>query len=488
MKKKLPDNDLLQASSPAGRSGGFFQYIYFLGIGGIGMSALARYFNAMGKSVSGYDKTPTKLTDQLIAEGIEIHFEDDINKIQSVIRNSPSETLIVYTPAIPANHSELNYFKENNFDIKKRSEVLGLITESTYTIGVAGTHGKTTTSSLIAHILKVAGLDPSAFLGGITQNYNTNLLLSKSLATVLSPVERVGERSLVVVEADEYDRSFLTLHPEIAVITSVDADHLDIYGDKKYMEESYSLFANQVKSKLILKKSIVANIQTKKDFITYSVSDFSADYHAKNIEIKNAEYHFDVTTPNGVFKDFTLGLPGLHNVENSIAAVAVACLMNVSEDNIREALKSFRGVRRRFDYQLKTDKLIFIDDYAHHPEELKACINSAKEMYPGKKITGIFQPHLFSRTRDFADDFAKSLDLLDECILMEIYPARELPIDGVNSKMLLDKMHLANKSICQKNDIVEKVGRLKLDVLLTLGAGDIDTLVEPLKNKLGSRN
>ena len=482
MKIKLPDNDLLHTSSPSGRAGGAFQYIYFLGIGGIGMSALARYFNAMGKSVSGYDKTPTKLTDQLIAEGIDIHFEDNIQLVQPAICNLPSETLIVYTPAIPANHSELNYFKANNFSIKKRSEVLGLITESTYTIGVAGTHGKTTTSSLIAHILKVADLDPSAFLGGITQNYNTNLLLSKNLSTP-SPSGRVGEGP-VVVEADEYDRSFLTLHPEIAVITSVDADHLDIYGDKKYMEESYSLFANQVKSKLILKKCIVDNIQTKKEVITYSVNDISADYYAKNIEIKNAEYNFDVVTPKGVFEDLTLGLPGLHNVENSIAAVAVACLMNVSEDNIRNALKSFRGVRRRFDYQIKTDELVFIDDYAHHPEELKACINSAKEMYPGKKITGIFQPHLFSRTRDFADDFAKSLDLLDECILMEIYPARELPIDGVNSKMLLDKMRSTNKSICQKNNIVEKVSHLKLDVLLTLGAGDIDTLVEPLKNKL----
>lgn len=448
------------------------------------MSALARYFNAMGKSVSGYDKTPTKLTDELIAEGIDIHFEDNTNLIQSVICNLQSATLIVYTPAIPSDHSELNYFKKNNYTIKKRSEVLGMITESTYTIGVAGTHGKTTTSSLIAHILKVAGLDPSAFLGGITQNYNTNLLLSEKLASVQAAVEK----PLVVVEADEYDRSFLTLYPEIAVITSVDADHLDIYGDKKYMEESYSLFASQVRSKLILKKSIVNSIHSGKEAITYSVNDKTADYYATSIEIKNAEYHFEVHTPKGVFKNMTLGLPGLHNVENAIASVAVACLMNVSEENIRKALNTFRGVKRRFDYQLKTDTLVFIDDYAHHPEELKACINSAKEMYPTKKITGIFQPHLFTRTRDFADDFAKSLDLLDECILMEIYPARELPIEGVNSKMLLDKMKLSNKSICQKNELLEKISKLKLDVLLTLGAGDIDTMVEPLKNKLANLN
>jgi len=445
------------------------------------MSALARYFNVMGKSVSGYDKTPTKLTDELIAEGIDIHFEDNINLIKSEIQNAKSEILIVYTPAIPADHKELNYFRENDFNIKKRAEVLGMITETSFTIGVAGTHGKTTTSSLIAHILKVANLDPSAFLGGITQNYNTNLLLSSGLKNS-EPGTRNAE--LVVVEADEYDRSFLTLHPEIAVITSVDADHLDIYGDKKYMEESYSLFASQVKSKLILKKSIVNNITSGKQAITYSVNDTTADYFAQNIKIENAAYQYEVKTPTGVFKNMTLGLPGLHNIENSIAAIAVACLMNISELSIREALKTFRGVKRRFDYQIKNDKLIFIDDYAHHPEELKACINSAKEMYPGKKITGIFQPHLFTRTRDFSDEFAKSLDLLDECILMEIYPARELPIEGVSSKMLLDKMKSLNKSICQKKDLVKEVSKRKLDVLLTLGAGDIDTFVEPLKNEL----
>jgi UDP-N-acetylmuramate--alanine ligase len=455
--------------------------IYFLGIGGIGMSALARYFNAMGKHVSGYDKTPSKLTDELIAEGIDIHFEDDINLINSEFKTQNSETLIVYTPAVPSNHKELNYFKANHFTIKKRAEVLGMITENSYTIGVAGTHGKTTTSSLIAHILKTANLDPSAFLGGITQNYNTNLLLSNGLK--LSTHNSVLS-TLTVVEADEYDRSFLTLHPEIAVITSVDADHLDIYGDKKYVEESYSLFASQVKSKLILKKSIVSAIASGERAITYSVSDTAANYFAQHIKIENAAYHYEVVTPAGVFKNMSLGLPGLHNVENSVAAIAVACQLAISEDTIREALKTFSGVKRRFDYQIKTDKLVFIDDYAHHPEELKAAINSAKEMYPNKKITGIFQPHLFSRTRDFADDFAKSLDLLDECILMEIYPARELPIEGVNSNMLLDKMKSVNKSICQKKDLVEEISKRKLEVLLTLGAGDIDTFVNPLKNEL----
>ncbi len=291
-------------------------------------------------------------------------------------------------------------------------------------------------------------------------------------------------RSPIIVEADEYDRSFLTLHPEIAVITSVDADHLDIYGNEKFVQESYSLFARQVKSKLILKKSIVDKVDSLKTAITYSASDTAADYFAQHIKIENAAYQYEVVTPTGVYKNITLGLPGLHNVENSIAAIAIACQMNISEDLIRDALKTFRGVKRRFDYQIKTDKLVFIDDYAHHPEELKASISSAKDMYPGKKITGIFQPHLFSRTRDFADEFAKSLDLLDECILMEIYPARELPIEGVNSKMLLDKMKSINKSICQKKDLVEEISKKKLEVLITLGAGDIDTFVEPIKNKL----
>ncbi len=472
-----------------------FTNIYFLGIGGIGMSALARYFKAMGKNVSGYDKTPTKLTNELIAEGIDIHFEDNVDLITANFKSQDAELkskiLIVYTPAVPKDHSEYIFFTTNGFNVKKRSEVLGLITEASYTIAVAGTHGKTTTSSLIAHILKTANLDPSAFLGGITQNYKTNLLLSSGLATD-NPVRtdhpggelQAPNSQLVVVEADEYDRSFLTLHPEIAVITSVDADHLDIYGDKNQVEESFLLFAKQVRSKLILKKSIVSKIDTGKKAITYSVSDDTADYFAQNIKIENGAYHYDVVTPTAIFENMTLGLPGLHNVENSIAAVAVACQMNVSEAFIRTALETFRGVKRRFDYHIKTPSLVFIDDYAHHPEELKATINSVKEMYPGKKVTGIFQPHLFSRTRDFADDFAASLDLLDECILMEIYPARELPIEGVTSQMLLNKMRLMNKMISQKNNLVEEIGNRQLDVLVTMGAGDIDTFVEPIRNAL----
>ncbi len=451
--------------------------VYLLGIGGIGMSALARYFHKMGKSVSGYDKTPTPLTDELVAEGLEIHFYDNIRLIPVNIKQLPyalDSILVIYTPAIPKDHTEFIYFKENGFTLMKRAEVLGLITENSNTVAVAGTHGKTTTSSLIAHILKTANLDPSAFLGGITQNYNTNLLVGSD----------VSQSSLVVVEADEYDRSFLTLHPETGIITSVDADHLDIYGDEKYMQESYSMFANQVKSKLILKMSIVSKIKTNKPVITYSVSDDDADYFAQHIRIENGMYHFEIVTPTNIYANMTVGLPGLHNVENAVAAVAATCEMKVPEKFIREALLSFGGVKRRFDYQIKTDNLVYIDDYAHHPKELEAIIKSAKEMYPDKKITGIFQPHLFTRTRDFADDFARSLDLLDECILMEIYPARELPIEGVTSQMLLNRMKSSHKSICQKDVLVETVAERKLEVLLTLGAGDIDTFVEPIKMAL----
>lgn len=454
--------------------------VYFLGIGGIGMSALARYFNAMGKKVSGYDKTATKLTNELVEEGIKIHFEDNIQLISPEIINDKENTLVVYTPAVPADHSEFVYLKEKGYTIKKRAEVLGLITLHSRTIAVAGTHGKTTTSSLVAHILKTAQVDPSAFLGGIAQNYNTNLLLSSALQSN----KEATEKNYVVVEADEYDRSFLTLHPEIAVITSVDADHLDIYGDVKFVEESFSMFANLVSSKLILKKNIVEKVKTDKAVISYSVDDASANYFASNIKIEDGLYHYEIHTPSGVFKNMSLGLPGKHNVENSIAATAIACELGIQESVIRTALASFKGVKRRFDYHIKTKELVFIDDYAHHPEELKATISSAKEMFPGKKITGIFQPHLFSRTRDFAKEFAASLDLLDECILMEIYPARELPIEGVNSQMLINLMNSKHKRICQKNELVDTVAKEKIEVLLTMGAGDIDTFVEPIKKAI----
>jgi len=412
------------------------KYVYFLGIGGIGMSALARYFNAMGKSVSGYDKTKTSLTDALVAEGIEVHFDDNVDGIKSEIRNSKSEVLVVLTPAIPKEHSELKYFQKNEFVIKKRAEVLGMITEQSFTIAVAGTHGKTTTASLIAHILKSSEVDCTAFLGGITQNYGTNLLLSEKLK--MSHPDTGGKKNskikpIVVVEADEYDRSFLTLHPDIAVITSVDADHLDIYGDKKQMEETYAQFASQVKDGglLIVKKGVdkVLLVEKNENKVTYSLQH-SSDYYARKIAIKKGEYIFDVVTPEQVIRGVVLGIPGKHNVENAVAAVAVAQRMNVYSGNIKNAMATFKGVKRRFEYHIKTKDLIYIDDYAHHPEELRACISAVKEMYPQKKITGVFQPHLFTRTRDFADEFARSLELLDELILLDIYPAREKPIEA----------------------------------------------------------
>lgn len=448
------------------------QKFYFIGIGGIGMSALARYFNTQGKIVCGYDKTPTKLTDELIAEGIQIHFNDDVNLIDKKIIEEKSNLIVVYTPAIPKNHTELAFFNKNNFTVKKRAEVLGLITEHSNTLAVAGTHGKTTTSSLLAHILQTANYKPTAFLGGITKNYNTNLILNSNSS------------NYVVVEADEYDRSFLTLHPKMSIITSIDADHLDIYGDKKYVEESYSLFAQKTKSTLIIKKTIAEKINYSAKKITYSLNDSAANYFAKNIEIIEGTYHYEIVTPTTTINNISLGLAGLHNVENSIAAVAIATENGVKENNIREALKSFEGVKRRFDYQIKNKNLVFIDDYAHHPEELKATISSAKKLYPNKKITGIFQPHLYSRTRDFAKEFAQSLDLLDECILLEIYPARELPVEGVSSNMLLDLMTSKNKWIYNKQELIEEIGKRKLEVLITMGAGDIDMLVAPIKNIL----
>jgi len=462
------------------------KYVYFLGIGGIGMSALARYFNVMGKSVSGYDKTRTLLTDELIAEGIPVHFEDNIELISIEARNHKPETLVVYTPAVPKEHSELKYFEKNNYVIKKRSEVLGMITEQSFTIAVAGTHGKTTTSSLIAHILRSSEVDCTAFLGGITQNYGTNLLLSEKLKKKRSKI-----KPIIVVEADEYDRSFLTLHPDIAVITSVDPDHLDIYGDQKQMEESYRQFANQVKDGgvLIIKKGVDKILvigKSGKKLLTYSLHQ-SSDFYARKIAIKKGQYIFDVVTPEQAIRGMLLGVPGKHNVENAVAAVAVAQQMNVFSGNIKNALTTFKGVKRRFEYHIKTDKLVYIDDYAHHPEELRACISAVKEMYPSKKVTGVFQPHLFTRTRDFANEFARSLELLDELILLDIYPAREKPIEGVTSEMLLKLVSMKNKKLIHKKELVQEIKNRELEVLITLGAGDIDTLVEPIKNELMTR-
>jgi len=451
--------------------------VYFIGIGGIGMSALARYFHAQGKFVAGYDKTPTTLTDELIDEGIEIHFADDVHSIPSALRHTEMmlyTTLVIYTPAVPSTHSELNYFIENDFQVKKRSEVLGMITKTAYTIAVAGTHGKTTTSSMIAHILRSSGIDCTAFLGGISKNYHSNLLLSKDPSA----------KKIMVVEADEYDRSFLTLHPDVAVITSMDADHLDIYGDKKYLEESYRLFAQQVKpgGKLIHKKGLPLN-DLEVQQAEYALSG-PCDYSASHIEIKDHQYHFNWDNSSTSIHDLSSGMPGLHNVENAVAAIAAAKQLGITSEKISAAIHSYTGVKRRFDYQVKTDSVVYIDDYAHHPEELRACISSVRELYPGKMITGIFQPHLYSRTRDFADGFAKSLSMLDSLILLDIYPARELPIPGITSEMLLEKVSLSDKMMCPKEEVLNELAKRKIEVLLTLGAGDIDQLVLPIKNQL----
>lgn len=449
--------------------------VYFIGIGGIGMSALARYFKAIGKQVSGYDKTATPLTDELVREGIDVHFTDAVSSIPEGIRNdvaSIETTLVVYTPAVPKDHQELNFLRTAGFRIMKRSEVLGLITQNTRTIAVAGTHGKTTTSSLVAHLLRFAGIDCSAFLGGITKNYNTNLLIGSG-----------KEKSVVVVEADEYDRSFLTLFPDIAVITSMDADHLDIYGDKNYMEESYRLFAEQLKpgGKLIYKKGLpLGHAPEQRVYSDYSAGE-PADFSAGDIRIENHRYHFTWKDKNGSIPDLTSEMPGMHNVENSVAAIAVAKQLGIPDEKIRQGLAAYTGVKRRFDFQVRNDKVIYIDDYAHHPEELRACIASARELYPGKRIMGVFQPHLFSRTRDFLDGFAASLSMLDDLVLLDIYPAREKPIPGVDSKLILEKVTLQKKSIAKMSDFPWVLKDHEFDVLLTLGAGDIDQLVDPIR-------
>lgn len=450
-----------------------YKLYYFIGIGGIGMSALARYFKHFGKDVFGYDKTSTELTSQLSNEGINIHFDDNELFIKELFSQyNKKEILVIYTPAIPITHKELILCETQKYNLQKRAWVLGEITKQFKTIAVAGTHGKTTTSTLITHVLKTAGIDCFSFLGGISRNYNTNLLLGN-----------VNDKeAYVVVEADEYDRSFLTLHPYIAVITSVDADHLDIYGSKESMLETYTQFANQIKNEgqLIVKKSVDNDLTLNGKQLIYSLN-LGTEYCADSICIHNGQFCYDVMSPIEQVKDTALGLPGLHNVENSIAAVAVAQQLNIKAEVINQALRSFKGVKRRFDYRIKSNSVVYIDDYAHHPEELTAAITAAKQLYPDKKITGIFQPHLYSRTRDFADGFIKSLSLLDECILLDIYPARELPIEGIDSNMLLSKITSEKKILLQKNQIIDYLKKNKPQVLMTLGAGDIDTLIEPIE-------
>ncbi|MES2514891.1 MAG: UDP-N-acetylmuramate--L-alanine ligase [Bacteroidota bacterium] len=453
-----------------------YKLYYFLGAGGIGMSALVRYFNHYGKTVYGYDKTETELTRQLQAEGATLHFNEDEGFLKDLLSHyKKEEILIIYTPAVPKEHAEFIYLQNNHYQLQKRAWVLGEITKQFKTIAIAGTHGKTTTTTLTAHVLKTAGINCFAFLGGISQNYHTNLLLG----------DAQDPNAYVVVEADEYDRSFLTLHPYITVITSVDADHLDIYGDANAMLKTYTDFASQVQKDgfLIVKKNVDNDLRLKDKRLVYSLN-LDTEYSANSIEIIDGEFCYNINSPIEPVSHVAIGLPGLHNVENSIAAVAVAQQLGIKGDVINKALRSFKGVKRRFDYRVKTKSVVYIDDYAHHPEELRAAIGAAKQLYPDKKVTGIFQPHLFTRTRDFADGFAESLDLLDVCVLLDIYPAREKPIEGINSQMLLDKMHCKEKFLVKKENVLEFLKTHQPQVVMTLGAGDIDSLIGPIEQLL----
>ncbi len=440
--------------------------VYFVGIGGIGMSAIANYFKSNGKNVAGYDRVSTKISDALQQQGIAVHFEDSVDLIPSEFKDN-QQAIVVYTPAIPKNNLELNYFLEHHFTVLKRSEILGEITKNTFCLAVAGTHGKTTTSTMLGHILKEAGVNATSFLGGISENYKSNLIF--------------GGDEISVVEADEFDRSFLKLSPNIACITSMDADHLDIYGEKAELEKSFKDFADKVSQTLIIRKGLPLSGKT------FGIEE-GADYDAKNIKVKEGTYIFDVKTPTETIENIKINLPGKHNVLNAVAALAMANIFGVSLQAIAEALLTFKGIERRFSYKIKTDDLVLIDDYAHHPTEINAVVDSVREMYPTKKIAGIFQPHLFSRTRDFIDDFATSLSRFDELILLDIYPARELPIEGITSAWLLDKITVEKKQISSKEDLVENVLNLDSQVIVMIGAGDIGELVGVIKNALSHEN
>ena len=451
--------------------------VYFLGIGGIGMSALARYFKFTGRNVAGYDRTPTALTKAMQAEGIDVHFEDDIRKIPS--NWDPASTLAVFTPALPEDHKELSWFREKPIGLLKRAKVLGLVCNERSGIAVSGTHGKTTVSTMVANILNKTYTGCGAFLGGISKNFGTNLLLPK----VESP--------WIVVEADEFDRSFLHLTPQLALVTSIDADHLDIYGQKDKIVESFEKFISQIQpgGKLVIKKGVELNTsKTGATVYTYSLKGDS-DFKTENLQL-NTEggfYQFDIRTPGGVIADCKMNYPGLLNVENAVGAASLAFLAGATPDEIKSGLEDYQGVIRRFDVRFRNEKYIYIDDYAHHPEELKAIISSVKELYKGRKLTGIFQPHLYSRTRDFSAEFAASLDLLDTAILIPLYPAREEPIRGISSAIIFNQMKIQDKHLVTKPEMLEILKNDNCDIVLTMGAGDIDGLagdiIEILKNK-----
>lgn len=442
--------------------------VYFIGIGGIGMSALARYFHANGKRVAGYDKTPSDITVDLSQLGIEIHFEDVVDQIDPIFLN-PDETLVVYTPAIPEFHKQLNYFKSNGFTVVKRSLVLGEIANQSTCIAVAGTHGKTTTTSILGHLLYECDVLLTAFFGGISENYNSNFISKGTEVTV--------------VEADEFDRSFLTLNPDIACITSMDADHLDIYGNADQLTSTFRAFTKQVKEEGVL---FIKNGLPLRG-LTYGLEDDS-DYRAEHIKIIDGSYIFDFHTPQGTYKNFQFNLPGRHNLSNAIIALAMAVTYGCPHQQLAKGLASYKGVKRRFTYHVKTNDKVLIDDYAHHPQEISAVYNALREMYGNKKLLAVFQPHLFSRTRDFIDEFAESLTTFDEIILLDIYPARELPIEGVTSLWLLDKIKNPNKRLVDKSELVAVIKESKADIILTIGAGDIGQEVKTIKKALTCAN
>lgn len=447
------------------------RHIYFLGIGGIGMSALARYFHSRGIRVSGYDKTPSEITDELIASGMEIHFEDKIELVPGNI------DLVILTPAIPGDHKEWRFLREKGIPIKKRAEVLGMISRDSVCLAVAGTHGKTTTTTMLAHLLRSSGVNCTAFLGGIAANYKTNYLQ--------------GDHKLVVVEADEYDRSFLHLSPAGAILTSIDADHLDIYGDHDQVKQSYKSFTDKIVKDGTLVLKVDLQLDLNENFHSLvRVRNYGIDKSlnsATNIRVSNGAFVFDYKGERASVSDLNLSVPGRHNIENATAAITLALEFGATPEGVKKGIEDFRGVHRRFEFVLRTNSHVVIDDYAHHPEELKAAISAARELYPDKKITGVFQPHLFSRTRDFADQFARSLELLDTVILLEIYPARELPIEGVDSQMLLNRISTASKFICAKEKLVSLLEEQNPEITLMMGAGDIDRLVAPVASALKTK-
>lgn len=444
--------------------------VYLLGIGGIGMSGLARYFKRQGCLVAGYDRTPGPITAELESEGISIVYSDDAALLVKPFDQAEAreDTLIIYTPAVPSDSRILGFFLEAGYRLYKRSEVLGMLSKDMYTIAVAGTHGKTTTSALVAHLLKYAGRDCSAFIGGVMTNYKSNVLF--------------GRDNILVVEADEFDRSFLKLHPDIAVITSMDADHLDIYGDKGHVEEAFRLFAAQLQPGGTLVKKAGLPLAQPGTVYAFQPGE-GVDAAAQHIRVEEGNYVFDYVGSTTI-ENIRMLFPGDHNVENAVAAITVALRMQIEPDHIRRALEAFKGIKRRFEHIIRQPGLVFIDDYAHHPRELEACIGSVRRLYPGKKLTLVFQPHLYSRTRDFADAFAEILGKVDRLILLEIYPAREKPIEGVNSGMLLGKVRLENKVLTSRENLLDHLDKNEIEILVTAGAGDIDRLVMPLKNYL----